>query len=363
MRAFVDILRAADSLSFEQQQSARLATVVHVEGSTYARAGCRLLCASGEPIAGYISGGCLERDLARRSQLIHEPTVVTYDTRPGGEAEEFNLGCDGVIHLLVEPLVSTHDALAPLRSVVQQRVTVDGAIVFRGPEVGGRLEIDPHLDEPWQREARAMLETGNGVVVEGDRAIFVERLTPMARLVVLGAGHDAGPLVSVALAAGFEVHVVDPNPRRTAGEAAGWFDGATVECRDFKEAIEAMRFDEQTAAVLMTHDQSADALALPPLLQSGALYVGLLGPKRRTARLMTELHTAGVRFPADQLEKLHTPVGLDLGGGSPEDIAVSIVAEIIATRNGRQGGKLSGRMAPIHDEMSVVRVVPAPVQS
>ena len=355
MQAWRDVLSAARRLTPAQHHAARLATVVHVQGSTYAQPGCRLLCADGEAVAGYVSGGCLERDLARRARLIDRPTVVTYDTRPGGEAEEFNLGCDGVIHLLVEPLSDA--LLEPLRAVVERREPRQQAIEFRG-DVGARPDLAG--EAMWQREATAMLRSGGGVIIEEDRAVFVERLLPMPKLVVLGAGHDAEPLARVGLAAGFEVDVIDPNPRRLLGEAAGRFPGAQTHCRDYGEWIAQTQaaglFDPQVAAVLMTHDQSADALALPPLLASDVGYIGLLGPKRRTGKLMVDLHAAGTKVDAAALDKLHTPVGLDLGGGSPEEIAVAIVAEIIAARHARRGGFLQDRPAPIHDETAVVTV-------
>lgn len=368
MKVWRDILEAADALSTDERRNAFLASIVHVEGSSYGRPGSRLLVLPDGTFIGFISGGCLERDLANKAPHIARdgPAVVTYDTREGGDAADFNLGCDGVIHILLEPLARTSgDPLATLRRAIETDQVVDSAVVFRspsGPPIGTRFDITTGQD--WHRHAHAIADGGGGIIDVTDEknqrfTVSIERIDPPPRLLVFGAGHDVPPLAQIASAAGFAVEVIDKRPGRAIAQR---FPAARVACESPTDAV--LRLDAMgqlhagTAAVLMHHDLDDDAEAVAGLLGSGVGYIGLLGPKRRTGRLLAELTGRGVQLAAVDAERLHAPVGHDLGGRSPEEIAVAVVAELIAWRHGRPGGPLQQRLLPIHDQPTAIRVEP-----
>ena len=164
---------------------------------------------------------------------------------------------------------------------------------------------------------------------------------------VFGAGDDARPLVRLAAGLGWRVTVADKRP--TWADARQFPEAARVICAAPNDALRRVRLREETAVVLMTHSLGDDAALLPEALTSPAGYVGLLGPKSRAAKLMIELHRRGRLPDAAALARLHAPVGLDLGGAEPAGVALSILSQIEASFNGRDGGPLSGRTRGIHE--------------
>ncbi|MFH5802420.1 XdhC family protein [Alienimonas sp. DA493] len=313
MRSLREVLAFADRL--EPGETAAVCTVVRVTGSAYGRPGARLILTPDGRRAGYVSGGCLEKELARRvwDATAEGPRTLAFDTRgnprdPGGA---YNAGCDGVIEVLCERL--------------------DG--VEAGNDPGGL------------RAARQAVETGEPV--HRTAAGFDEVIEPPRPLTIFGAGDDARPLCELAGVMGWAVTVVAKQPDLAV--PARFPDAERVLCADPATVLDRLALRPHAAAVGLTHDYEGDVRLLPGLLNSEIGYVGLLGPKRRAGRLMTDLHAAGRLPPPDRLGKLRTPVGLDLGARNPEEIAAAVVAEIVAHFRGRGGGFLSDRDAPIHD--------------
>jgi xanthine dehydrogenase accessory factor len=181
-----------------------------------------------------------------------------------------------------------------------------------------------------------------------DVRAFVEVLEPPVRLVICGAGHDAIPLVRAASVLGWRTVVVDDREafltRERFPEATSFVHVETPE-----EAAKAAQVDARSYAVVMTHNYLRDRAYLRSLLGGAAPYIGMLGPAARTQRLLMDLAEEGVDVPAERREAIHGPAGLDLGSDGPEEIAQSILAEIVAVRRRRQGGFLKERPGPIHD--------------
>lgn len=362
-----------------------LATVVDVAGSAYRRPGARMLVLPDGARLGSISGGCLERDAARAARTLTTdgPGVVSFDTRrdaDGVAGSRYDLGCSGIIHVLLERL--TGDADCPLRhprGVLASGEPAVVATVYASdgdglPAVGARLTraqlaaAFPGVDAP----ARQVRDTGAAVgleVVDGPRScrMLLERIEPPRELWIFGAGDDARPLSAMARELDWDVTVVDKRPELVTRER---FPAAHRRlCRHPREAVDDLRPSPRTAAVLMTHSLADDGAVLPWLLRNGVGYVGLLGPKARTGRLLAAMHAAGERPTPATLERLHTPVGLDLGASTPAQIAVSILAEIVADDNARDGGRLQQRRGPIHEpaahvlidaaQLAVERAVPS----
>ena len=334
---------------------AYLATVVDVVGSSYRKPGARLLLAGDGRRAGSISGGCLERDLARRAALLtrNGPTTAVYDTRgdeerPGGQ---FNTGCDGVVTLLVEP--ASAGLAASLESAGGTRLTVfdaDGDVPLK---VSDRCcPCDERLPATVADDLRRLPVDGRIATKRYRSAagwslgLLVERPAPSHRLHLYGSGRDLRPMIDFAHILKWPTSIINREPavelRRLFPDAADvgeWH-------RDQPAAIPLPGPND--AAVIATHSYEDDRLLVPALLRSPSPYVGLIGPKRRVARLMAELHAAGALPPPDRLAALRTPAGLDLGGDDATAVALSIVSEIQATFQGCAGGPLREREGAVH---------------
>ena len=305
-----------------------LANVVRTSGSTYRKAGARMmLCADGTRV-GVVSGGCLEGDVARRAWFLKDAgaaELVRYDTGNGEDATyEFGLGCRGVVEVLLERLDVMHDPpiVAAMRRAVDRRLstrfltsTLDATRVESG-------------DEPTELQ-------------------FVDRVAPPPQLLIFGSGIDAGPVARLARAVGWEAIVVDGRMRAVA-------DATRAIARPPGEWQGDVALDASTADVVMTHRMDDDAGYLRDLLSTDVAYVGCLGPASRTEALLDELAVAGFVASPARRAAIRAPVGLDLGAESPEQIALSIVAEIQATFTDADGRPLGAKAGPIHRREALI---------
>jgi len=369
-----------------------LATVVSVEGSSYRRPGARMLVCEGGGSTGTISAGCLEADVvehAKRIMRAGEAVLVEYDTASTSDemAWGLGLGCNGVVRVLVEPLAPDSpylDALrrscegqtdeAPVRvATVYQHTpsSPDAARLETGARlfIGGGGEVDR---ERLSDEAAALLEAevralsfggaASGVhifEVEGAGVkVFVETLLPPVPLVIFGAGHDALPVVELARGLGWQTEVVDPQARPASLSRFAAADRVTLARPEVVAA--QVRLTPRTLALLMSHNYSHDLELLKFLLASPARYVGVVGPRKRTERMLGELAAADEAFRLGEEERgrLYSPAGLDIGASSPAEIALSIVAEMRAVLDGRRGGSLRERQGSIHGSASDGEGVP-----
>jgi xanthine/CO dehydrogenase XdhC/CoxF family maturation factor len=325
-----------------------------------------------------ISGGCLEGDLAERTGAVlesGEPHVQVYDMRsPDDIVWGLGLGCNGEIRVLLEKLSpeTEPELVAFLARCREGRKPGVVATVFEAagagaPAPGSRLLLDENgtrsgdlpLDELGARvleqatrclrEGRS--EVGHHETPEGTAETLVEYVAPPVRLVIFGAGSDARPLVRLAKEVGWQVAVLD---NRTAYASPDLFPEADqVRVVDFESLESAgLEFDERTPVVIMTHHFLHDLELLAFLLPRELCYIGLLGPRKRTEKLLQEMGARGVRPAPDRFLRLHGPVGLDIGAETPEEIGLSVVAEIQAVLAERRGGFLKNRSQPLHDRPS-----------
>ena len=315
-----------------------LATVVAVRGSSYRRPGARLLVpAEGAPI-GLISGGCLEEEaarLAREALRLDAPVLVTVDhSAEGDELWGMGLGCRGEIDLLAEPPSMAAETLDALRAAREGRASY---LLTR---------LDGERRSLTEQEADGLGERAAMAVAHGRPAVIGESvldpILPPLHLVVCGAGPDAGPLVAAGLRIGWRVSVVDPRRSLLRPER---FPGVDLHHVEPAMAAEGVGAGEWTAVVLMSHEYLRDAAFLGGFLGRGVPYLGVLGPRDRTDRLIAELETS----PTDaDLAALHAPAGLDIGADGAEEVAAAIVGEILAVIRGRSGTPLRDRPGPIH---------------
>jgi len=322
-----------------------LATVYDTLGSTYSKAGHRIVIAANGDYQGLVSGGCLEGDLAERARRVldeRRAIAVTYDLRD--EADELwglGIGCNGLIRVFLQPLFA-EDHYEPFASIAEclladRRAAVATVIEAEGEETVPGATLIRRSGETLQRGRLAdpaadrlasgcdeVLETGTGrYVSEAFGSVLYALLKPVPRLLVLGAGLDAIPLVNLASELGWLVTVADHRPGYIA---RGGFEHAVralvVDPAALAASIEIGRFD---AVIVMSHHLGTDRTYLAALAGLDLAYVGVLGPPARKRRLLEELGEAG-----RSLAGLRGPVGLDIGADSPESIALSIVAELQA---------------------------------
>ena len=347
-----------------------LATVVEVLGSAYRRPGARMLVTEDGELTGAISGGCLEGDArqrARRAIFQGEPALVTYDTRDEDDPRHgLGPGCQGVVRILLEPLhfEDQANALEILRSFAQHPAPAVLATVFETDAAGlkaavgqrlllaetGAVRGTPLLAAPLAEAARATLAQGQSRVLDidtdaGPVRALLEVLTPPLRLVVYGAGNDAQPLVHLAAALGWHITVVDGRPNLAT--AVRFPEAAAVRLLPVRELAAAVP-DPLAYHVLLSHNYAYDLAALQTLLGSPAPYIGLLGPRLKAQRLLDELDPAPTALVEQLRARLRSPIGLDLGSETPEEIALCVVAEIQAQRSGRQGRPLRERAGTVH---------------
>ena len=312
-------------LAFFDDQPAALATLVKVEGSSYRRPGARLLLLPDGAHTGSISGGCLEEDLmirARRVLATGRPELVVYDTTAENDLVwGVGLGCQGVVRIFIEPIpVLRPDWVATLFTNFDERRNTVLTVDYTGPAPHGtRLA---------------------GATSSGD-GVFHENIPAPPALIICGAGDDAQPLALLAKEIGWHVTVADTRAAYANDVRFPQID--QIITAPVAEIVAGLHFDDRTFAVVMTHRYVDDREFLRALLPLEFPYLGQLGPRSRTDRLLAELSPA----PA-QLAKLHAPVGLDLGGSTPETVALAILAELQARLAGRTPGFLRDRAGPIH---------------
>jgi xanthine dehydrogenase accessory factor len=302
-----------------------LATVVETRRSAPRPVGAKLVVSESGELYGSVSGGCVESDVAEQAADVlarGEPRLLTYGITDD-QAWEVGLPCGGEIDVFVQPL----DEL-PAEG--------DGVLltVLEGEGAGGQ-RLEP-LDAVEPGPSRVL-------ELEGEK-VFAEVLGPPPQLVVVGATDTAEALCGLARTLGWRTVVVDPRPGLVTRERLPSPDELVVAWPD--EGLAQLDLNGDTAAVVLTHEERLDVPALTAALGADPFYVGAIGSRRTQARRRERLLEAGVS--EESLERLAGPAGLDLGAQTPAETAVSILAEVLAVRAGRAGGRLVERSGPIH---------------
>jgi xanthine/CO dehydrogenase XdhC/CoxF family maturation factor len=342
----------------EAGQQAALATVVHIEGSAYRRAGAKFLVEEDGRTSGGVSGGCLEADVREVAlEVLREgiPRLIHYDTGDDDtKVWGLGLGCNGSVDIFVQPATlpaamevtaRVADLLAgelpfAVSTIVRSESHVGSAVVVGAEGIVSGSTGDGGLDREVARRAAGLLARGESRLDEiRSLEVFTEVQTPPPHLVVFGAGDDAIPICAYAADAGFRVSVVD---HRQAYLSSERFPGATrLYLRRAEEGTDALPLGPRTYAVVKTHSLAQDREWVRRLLATEIPYIGLLGPRARKAEILSEVGgTVG--------ERVYGPVGLDVGAEGPEQIAVSIVAELLAVQSSRDPWHLREREGAIH---------------
>ncbi|MCM3760065.1 XdhC family protein [Alkalihalobacillus oceani] len=316
-----------------------LATIIDVKGSAYRREGARAVIDPDGEVTGIISGGCVEPDLAAHARSVlqsNHPKKLTYDFR-WSEEEVWGLGvgCNGIITVLLQPFdpIGDWQGASQLAEELGRRLTTDEPYVCTTVVASANEERYPPGSH-WRTAggqsgtaARALQETElDGVAV----TLFHEAVTPQPRLMIIGAGPDAALLAKGAYELDWRVSVVD---HREAYLRSYFDQYETVLIA--RGEFAALRPDAATYCILMTHNLELDQLALHQLLPLSFPFLGVLGSRGRIKMLLERLEAAGLRIDKKWLAKLYSPVGLEIGASSPQEITVSILSELIAFQKGK----------------------------
>lgn len=366
MKEIQSILEAYAEIDFSRTTAA-LATVVRVEGSSYRRTGARMLVLDNGQYLGGISGGCLEGDALRRAQkaiVADKASVVTYDTTKEDEHQVgVGLGCNGIIDVLFTPIkineaINPVTVLSTLPATRVPRVVVSiigsadgnilGSVVLFEDEQQFRTSFPiPGISDALIKAIRKSLDAGVSLTVffeEVAARIFIEVILPVTHLVIYGGNYDIYPLARLTRELGWKVTVVT-----NIGKADKSLFGMVTDVIHNKSEVQPAT-DAYSAIMLMAHDYKTDLRNYKLALASEASYIGLLGPKKRAAKIYEELSAEGNPVSDKDRSRTFAPAGLDIGANMPEEIALSILAEIISNFTGRSGISLRLRERNIHED-------------
>mgnify|MGYP002713041268 CR=1 FL=1 len=360
------IIDAYTSTDFKVQKAA-LATVIKVTGSSYRGPGARMYITDDGKWVGCISGGCLEGDALRKSRKVMNegvPQMVTYDTTEENNSLGVGLGCEGIIHVLLEPVTLESDIMRHLGWVNSRGNITAIATVFEVSGSEGEIKVSDHWLLDGKNTSLNSLkldieENLNEVVAShksfikhheiphGTIGVFYELFEPPVKLLIFGGGFDAQPVVALATQLGWRVSVVDECVAHLL--PLNFPQAELVSCKR-DSIVTDVSIEPYSAAVLMSHSYAYDYSVLKSLIATQINYVGILGPKKKGDKMMQQLLKEGVNFTSEITNRIHYPIGLDIGADTPEEIAVSIIAEIKAKFSGRTGRFLKQRKTSIHDK-------------
>lgn len=371
MKDLLSILREIETLEAAGETFA-MATLVKVSGSTYRGAGARMLITAKGSATGTISGGCLESDVRERAKQVMADgklQLVKYETT----ADEdilwgTGMGCRGVIYAFIDCPVS----FAPLFKEVNKQLGKDTPVVlatvfdcsgdykkmtgqrllFDGKKVTGEQLANDTFREAIIAKAIDAWRSGKSTSYtfktdQGHAEVFIEFIGTPISFLVFGGGHDVHPLMHFAKQLEWRTTIIEHRPAFVsrerfpeASEVLLWEDGPIPN---------TLRLNSRAVCVVMTHNYLTDKKILKELLNSKARYIGMLGPTERTQQLLSEIQDEGADITGKQLERVFSPVGLDIGADNADEIALAIMAEILAVIAGRNAGFLRERKSAIHN--------------
>ncbi|HEY9714377.1 MAG TPA: XdhC family protein, partial [Chroococcales cyanobacterium] len=375
-----------------------VATIVNTRGPAYRRPGARMIIRRSGATEGSISAGCLEKDVVAHCQTLQSaPLLLTYD---GSTSDDIlfglKLGCDGLVQVLVEPLTPRSPYLDPrLLKFLKSNRRLAAVTIFHNHKESNvsqglsmclttgvcdselpATSFLPSSSRPCdcqmfgklpslvegrvKKEAEHAMAQGHNIVLCSSACgtiynALLEVVEPTPSLLICGSGPDAQVLSDLALKLGWHVTVTDYATRL---KHAPGFESVQTMPIDSTELTDALHQHAFTCAVVMSHDIDCDKLALDSLLREDLEYTGVIGPTRRTNKMLAELAVEGTPVKQDRLARLFSPAGLDIGADSPEEIGLSVLAEIKTVLSHQNAGFLRDKKGPIHTPVDHVNDVP-----
>ena len=362
MKEIRTIIEGYNNIDFATTKAA-LVTVVGLKGSSYRRRGARMLVLDNGIYLGGISGGCLEGDALKRAQIAilkDRPSIVTYDTTKGDDVQiGIGLGCNGIIDILFTPLKANdnNNPVKILSSIINTRTpqlltTITGgtsSLLGNNFLYDGAADLENVLANKSLSSLSSQISNDINICFDTltsstityakedlEITLFLEIILPETNLVVYGNNNDITSIAKIAKELGWKVTIVCNLIK--ASKLMYQTADKLLEMKDHSLSF----VDDHTAVVLMTHDFQTDKIHLPQILKTSASYIGLLGPKTRAERLFNELEIS-------MEDRVFAPTGLDIGATTPEEIALSIIAEIKSKFAKREAGYLKNRNTPINE--------------
>jgi xanthine/CO dehydrogenase XdhC/CoxF family maturation factor len=368
MKEQKSIIEAYKKIDLTKRKVA-LATVVKVRGSSYRSPGARMLITDDGTWVGSISGGCLEGDALRKARQVMndgKAVTVTYDTREESNQNlGIGLGCNGVIDVLLEPIDSakSNNVITTFEKLITIKEPVAMATVFSSSVLNAeKLLIDSNgqsivegtdasLKDTIERDLKNLFENKKSFARQYEHnnesiEVFLELIQPSVSLIIFGGGFDARPVSQLAKSLGWSVSVTDECVAHIAPIFFPSADNLSLCQRDFIDRD--LDITPYTACVLMSHNYDYDRDVLKKLLKTETPYIGILGPRKRFDKMLLEFAEKGVQVLPQDFHRVHSPIGLDIGAETPDEIAISIISEIQGKFTNRSGGFLKYRDAPIH---------------
>ena len=316
-----------------------LASVVDLDGSSYRRPGVRMLILENGAMIGAVSGGCVEKEILLQSDSVFktgEPKIMTYDGR-------YRLGCEGVLYILIEPFNPSESFISTFSDCIKERQAFEVLSYFEKTEginsgFGSFVKIGKNTFP---------LNISKSKKDTGYLSVFKQEMRPCFKLLIVGAEHDAVQLCQYAALTGWEVTIVAGIKEH---KSISDFPGAQSFYAITPEGLDVSHIDNQTAIVLMTHNFAYDLRYLVILKDVKPNYIGLLGPSKRRDDLLSQFIAYCPEVSDEFLESVHGPAGLNIGSETPQEIAISIVSEILAFTRQQQPMSLNKKTGRIHSE-------------
>jgi xanthine dehydrogenase accessory factor len=325
-----------------------IATVVATRSSAPRPIGSKLVISEDGRMAGSVSGGCVENAVALEARTViasGDPILLHYGFT-ADQAFEVGLPCGGEIDVFLEP--------GPCNDSVESDLASDSSVlltVVEGPQIGHKLLVRPGVGAVGIDDTSTLAEIADRVQHSGvldwhGQKVFAEIFRPAPRLVIVGAIDIAEALAALASSLGWRTVCVDPRAALATRERVPSAYELRIEWPD--QALKTLDLDEETAVVVLLHDEKFIVPTLVSALAGQAFYVGVLGSRRAQSLWRSKLIGAGVA--TEELARMHGPAGLDIGAATPTEVALSILAEMLAIRSGRRGGFLRDGTGAIHEQ-------------
>ncbi|MAD97559.1 MAG: XshC-Cox1-family protein [Flavobacteriaceae bacterium] len=311
-----------------------LASVVALEGSSYRRPGVRMSLQENGKMIGAVSGGCVEKEVFRQAQSVFETgqsKLMVYDGR-------YRLGCEGILYILIEPLKLNDEFVEAFERQCQSRKSFSISSAYSKEEVNRLKGFSTfHFAD------------GNHSINDNqtdDLEVFKQDIKPGFKLQIVGSEHDAVELCRLASNTCWEVDIIAPPDDPKSIEN---FPGATNYYGIDENEFGDFAFDQQTAVVLMTHSYVKDLKYLTAIRNIKVPYIGLLGPSKRREKLINDLLERYEDIKDEFFDILHGPAGINIGAETPQEIALSIVSEILSVTRHQETISLKDKKSGIHE--------------
>lgn len=316
-----------------------LASLIALDGSSYRKPGVRMLLIEDGTMVGAVSGGCVEKEILRQSTSVfktNEPKIMIYDGR-------YRLGCEGTLYILIEPFNPSIDFITEFKKAIEERKSFK-IKSFYSKEAGTDLNWGSFISfdkKNWIGFSE------NSTIEEKERfsnLVFEQKLAPCFRLVIIGSEHDAVQLTLFASLLGWEVVIVtNAANQQTINDFPGAIELIQVE----PNLLQLNWINEQTAIVFMTHSYAKDLQYLLALKNSNPCYIGLLGPFKRREKMLNDLIEQFPEIEGSFLEKIYGPAGLNIGAETSQEIAISIISEILSITRQQKPDFLKNKLTSI----------------